>query len=188
MIINYHILNDNVIWMQIPKVASTFISQTLIKERRLKNEYERMDCDDVIEFNRIIVYLVRNPFDRLVSNYLNRVVKYKKLIHEELLDTSFEEFVTKLVTIPHKELDIHLRPIYLFEEIIKIKNSDIKWYKIEDNPLNIIEELGGFKLNQEVFKNITKDRKHYRDYYNDNTKKLITEYYNEDLIKYNYNF
>lgn len=65
---------------------------------------------------------VRNPFERLVSCYVNRIEEYDGNYYIDInylmgiLDTvsSFQEFVERIVNIPERWADMHFKPLYSY--------------------------------------------------------------------------
>jgi hypothetical protein len=124
---------------------------------------------------------VRNPFERLVSEYFWR----KK--NGDILSETFVEFVDQVV-LKNLMTDKHLLPQHLF---------------LEDNNGKLIMDFVGhfenlytdfsmlcekLKINASIEKIHSSKDYDYRDYYVDHTKKLVGEMYSQDLKLFNYKF
>ena len=131
---------------------------------------------------------VRNPWDRLVSTYINKIVDE----HQGGLDSwrkninSFEEFVLKIKKIDAMEIncDRHIRSLCTFFP------PDINFIgKMENlqNDFNVVCDKIGIPRQQLPHKNKTK-HKHYTEYYDDETKQIVAEKYAKDIEYFGYKF
>jgi hypothetical protein len=178
---------NNHVFIRMPKVASTSMKQFLGFAQR-----DVMEIDEIKEFddNKVIWYLTRNPFDRLVSCWINRITIQKKMRNAELLDTTFDEFIKALATISYEDMDRHVRPISYMADLVAEKNSNnvIKHFKFENlsNEMEQIRKITGKKGNLPHLRK--SKRKHYTAYYNDELIKIVEDIYKGDLKRYNYTF
>lgn len=139
---------------------------------------------------------VRNPYERAVSLFF----------YQKNKDWTFKEFIKYLydnqdLITPISEMNVSLFPWAdgnLFQSSSQW-NKQVAWIpddidfigKVEnykedlDKMLKIAEvDIGDY----EVFDVNKSDHGDYREYYDEETKKLITEMYKEDLERFNYEF
>ena len=124
------------------------------------------------KFNKYLKFcVIRNPYDKMVSFFF-----YKNL------PISFKEFVKKfhcnnlnLHSINnHSICDYYIRYENLEQDIIDLCK------KIGINDFNI-NDLPKHKSNKEK-------RKHYSEYYDEETKKIVYEKHKQEFIKFGYKF
>lgn len=132
----------------------------------------------------LIIQTIRNPWDRVVSafHYERDVVKNIKI-----KDFTFEEYLESKV---FKNFVKNNR----FENVALDQSSQelipTKIIKVE----NIDEELKSFSINvlksdfDELEKKNTTKRKKYQEYYDENSKELIAEYFKMDIEYGGYDF
>lgn len=121
----------------------------------------------------------RNPFDRMVSIYNGRI----QLLNENL--PPFEKWLTKLINNHNKrQIDSHLQ---------------YDWFYYKDKPIDFIGKFENyendfkkavfhFNSNLELPHLNASKRKDYKDYYNDNTKRLVAKHFEKDLDVFKYKF
>lgn len=127
------------------------------------------------------VAFVRNPWDRMVSSFA-----YKIHGTSEKTRTRDDDFETFL----HNEFKRKKR-----QQIEYLQNADGKldcdfigrFESLSEDYLTLGEVLN-IELPTLPTLNKSKDRSDYRNYYNDTTKKLIQEYYQEDIEMFGYLF
>lgn len=134
-----------------------------------KNEFE----------NYFKFAIIRNPFDRAVSRYV-----YTKKISNKFKNYSFNEFLEYDIKNNLKVLEqfsfctFNKKDIWL-DKIIKFENLDrelkVLYKKIFQKEINIPH------LNKTIKKN-------YREYYDNNSKKIIEKFLSKDLEYFNYEF
>lgn len=147
---------------------------------------------------------VRNPWDRLLSCYMNKIKNeagrtngYKDGILSSLLPRygdafhakmPFEEFVEKISEIPDEKSDEHFRSQYTFV-YDKKGNKVVDFvgrFENFDKDFDFISEKIGHKL-EKFYEGKTK-HKPYQEYYNEKTKELITKRYKKDIEIFGYEF
>ena len=193
------------VWFNMPKVAGTSICLSLGKD---------IDCDlDQIKEKNLSKIkkdfkfaFVRNPYDRVVSCYLNQIKKPnrdKNFYLEGMYngfwrfggkfdpEMSFDEFVKAVSSIPDKKANPHFRSQYTF---ISNKKGKIfvdfigRFENLEKDYKKICQKAGLRTLPRLPKQNKTKKRKDYHAYYNSETKKMIALRYAKDLKYFNYSF
>lgn len=133
-----------------------------------------------------IFTVVRNPFDRLVSEFLfYEQIPWTKEYH----NLSFDEFVHLAINLPVRKrrqvFDGHLEPQHCYLDY----KLPIHIFKFEN--LAPLEEWLSEKTEKEVklpYELKNKTREHYTEYYNSNTLQKVSEFYRKDLELFNYKF
>ena len=152
---------------------------------------------------------VRNPFDRMVSTFhflgqraqlrikmrkLGKPTKKNTNQHDDLLISEyymkgFENWLVEQANNTKNPFDLGVNGyerktpmIYWIDNkidiVIKIEELKNKIYKLED--------LFNCKIDLPVTN--TSQRRDYKFYYNDNTKKIVENFFKADLEKFNYKF
>ena len=130
--------------------------------------------------------MIRNPFDTIVSHYYWQNSKNNK--NSKII--SFNEIL--------KELETNIFPQYGLLNLNKFMDKNYneilcdKIIKYEDlnKELSIVfNKLGiNFEGKLEIFKKKSNDRKHYKNYFDNNSRKLINDIFWKDLEMFNYIF
>lgn len=133
-----------------------------------------------INFENIKMFcVVRNPYDRIISDLLWRRLIKKDFTTDEIYNVIKENYLYK------KERDNHNVPQYRFitDENLEV-NQDIKIFKCEElNEINHeLNKFLGFNINIKQ-ENVNKD---YSMYLNKNSISLINEFYKKDFELFNY--
>ena len=193
---NYQITLSNqkkYIWFVIPKCGSNSIKKFLHKNSKFVSnkkfkEAVRAGIDWENYFKFIIV---RNPWDRLLSAWQDKV---KKQWNEEYRFPQFrikylEQFYDKDFSFFVKNCEInrdpHLRPI---SELVDISGIDFigKLENLQED-LGIICDKIGIPRQELPHRNKT-NHKHYTEYYNDETRKIVAQKYAKDIEMFGYKF
>lgn len=137
---------------------------------------------------------VRNPWDRILSYYMfrNEPRNSRRLsIHPEERIITFKEWLNRL-----DEFKKYRRINPAFKIAIQPQMDTINDYPNFIGKYENLEEDLKFicqKINREykTFKNVnptTKKKKHYSEYYDDETKDLVADLYKKDIEYFGYNF
>ena len=158
----FYKLNDNNLIAHIEKCGCESVMLLVAKENNIINHNNKVNIfkydlrkfripnHEIHKYNDLNhIYIVRNPYKRLVSAYLGKVCIaqdcYKNIWKEYLkknnykvnsddnLRISFEEFVNGIIRLDKNKLDNHLKPQYLF---INKNNKNKTILKLEDKDLN----------------------------------------------------
>lgn len=195
----------NLLFIHIPKTAGTTIECALDMHHEeclyARKKYEDfLVCPQHLTLSNLekthpaivensqIFTVVRNPYDRIVSEfeYIKRL--YPKTWAKQYFDFEFEEFVKICVTLPPDKrmyaYDGHLESQYSYIEgndsakvhVFKFEklNECFDWIKVQTN-----EDLSfGHEIKTE--------RLPCKEYFTSTTKKLIDEFYSIDFEKFDY--
>lgn len=195
-------LKHKLTFLHIPKAAGTSVEKALDLQTPeclfLKNKHKTLPvCPQHMFLSEIIkecpfvqnyttFTIVRNPFDRFVSEFFFYEQTYWAREYHNL---SFEEFVHLATNMPAKKrryaFDGHLEPQHHYLDC----KLPIHIFKFEN--LTPLEEWLSEKTKKEIklsheLKNKTRD--HYTEYYNSNTLEKISNFYEKDLELFNYKF
>jgi hypothetical protein len=133
--------------------------------------------------NRFKFCFIRNPWDRLVSCYSNKVLRKK--LYPECWEKDFKYFIHYLTKQHLPTSDGHIRlqstsfPINDIDYIGKFENFK------EDFNYIINFKL---KLNKDLVRLNPSKRDYYVDYYSNQTRKIVAELYKSDIELGNYIF
>jgi chondroitin 4-sulfotransferase 11 len=214
---NICILEKNkAIYIPIEKVANTSLKRAFYyiennkvpKKIHVKNNFKNVSKEKLLNYGDYFKFtFVRNPYDRLVSCYFNKIKhnpnltdkSYYKGVHRGLLKNSknfnsemdFKSFVKEVSKIKDNVADVHIRSQYTF---ITTKRGDVpinyigKFENLEKDYKKVCEKIcvnNPPNLSKENKSNRNKD---YRKYYDEEIKKLVKQRYKKDLKLFNYKF
>jgi hypothetical protein len=187
------------IFVHIPKTAGTSIEKMIeIRNNKLDlwstsipilQHLVPKDLKKYIDDNKWNTYykftVVRNPFDRLVSDY-------KWMLTQNLFKKkqTFNEFVKLVENVVinnqyhNHELYDHFKPQYLYFEDIEYDYICKFETLVED--IKVIQKASN-NNNKLPYLNKTK-HDNYKIYYNTETKNIVEKLYYKDLEKFNYKF
>jgi chondroitin 4-sulfotransferase 11 len=129
---------------------------------------------------------VRNPWDRLVSTYFNKIVNHFQSGMESFRGISFEEFVVELekTDVIDSKCDRHIRSLHtLFPSNINF----IGRFENLQEDFNMVCDKIGIPQQELPQKNKGK-HKHYTEYYDDETREIVAEKYAKDIEYFGYKF
>lgn len=146
------------------------------------------DCEYDVAYSEYFNWVfVRNPYDRIVSAYENKVVANHERGLEKFRNKghTFESFVHELNGEDLKNADIHVRHQHrLFP--IKHINFIGKFETLQQDFNTICNHIN---ISTVQLPHINKSKhKHYTEYYNDETRKIVTELYAKDIELFKYKF
>jgi hypothetical protein len=132
---------------------------------------------------------VRNPWDRVVSQYFFRLETRQDGIFEN--DISFEDWV-RLVYQERSQAYLTHRNLFIPQSA---------WVTDEDGH-QIIDFVGRFEQIETDFERVAdrigfdgdlphkneSSRNHYRDYHTDETKKIVSRFFEEDIKRFGYKY
>lgn len=138
---------------------------------------------------------VRNPYDRLVSCYTQKIVEpllpeeeFSKITPRKRLNAekpNFRDFVRYVLSDEVIQLDVHwdtlhnLMPVTEVDFIGKVEN-------FQEDFNSLCDKIGISR--QELPHNNKSKHKHYTEYYDDETREIVAEKYAKDIEYFGYEF
>lgn len=207
------------IYVYVPKVACSTIREMLAKidgvpyypnwtfknGKKLVTRFKRVRIPDITKFNNYFKFMfVRNPWDRLVSCYLEKVVSVRNMANSPWVDNgiyrafksnygknfktmTFDQFVEFVSCVPDKDADGHFRSqhTYVGNQLNNI-NFIGKFEKLDEDLDKVKHTLMIDYDHKHILK--SKNRKPYKEYYTVKTKKLVLNRFLTDIKLFNYTF
>lgn len=193
-------------YIPIPKAASSSLRHFFFES--IYGRKPTYDTDSLIEafptvplasLNKIYpryfkFTFVRNPYDRVLSCYLNRVKKslipgfHKFRIFRN--DMSFNEFVKAICKISDKESDRHfVSQSYVLTDKKGSLIPDFigKFENLEEDFRKICNKIGINNPEKLLHKNKSERNNNYIEYYDEETKRMVYERYKKDFDIFAYN-
>ena len=163
-----------------PKCATrTFFS--LFNYKGVDYKEALSDRDDYFSWS-----FVRNPWGRLVSTYINKILNKHDggIGYNWSQSKSFKDFILKIEKTDIADSDRHIRSLYTFFP------RDIDYVGKFENlqqDFDIICDKIGIPHKELPHKNKT-NHKHYTEYYDEETKQIVAEKYAKDIEYFGYEF
>ena len=186
------------VYFRTAKCGTSSILNILRKNTKISVDEHNIEFDEI--WNDYFKFtIVRNPWSRLLSCWLNKIVLegkgvpglegcryYRKLLslHQSKYHT-FADFIRCLNNDNNLYADKHWSPL---QSLIKMDSVDFIG-KLENlqADFNIICDKIGIPQQQLPHKNKTK-HKHYTEYYDDETKQIVWKRYSKDIEYFGYEF
>lgn len=140
---------------------------------------------------------VRNPWDRIVSlyEYLQKFRPHRRERNSNAFLETFPKFIASVTSCEMVFVhSVSSRNVKDFSQA----NSQIEWLKWGVDFVGRFENIDadwkrlcnivGMKYVPLMNLHKTKNRKHYREYYDSNTKKMVHDFYLQDINRFNYEF
>lgn len=180
--------NPNFIYFTNPKTATRSIRKHL-SGNSIELEIEKfkkitVNIEDYFKF-----VFVRNPWDRILSTFLNKAVKgadKKNQLkrYSPFKDSSFGEFVYSIKNsdVDHEERRIRSQLKFVPDYVDFIG----KFENITADMNRVCEEIG---IPFDGFPRINKtEHKHYTEHYDDETREIVAQKYARDIEYFGYKF
>lgn len=168
-----HALNPNVP-LDKPSISDATGNTRFIGKHWSAKRYKREHSDEYK--NYFTFAFVRNPWDRMLSNY-----KFLKLI--DWIDCSFDEWITN----PTWGFDAYSYEGMICDNSGLIIVDYIGKFETLQQDFNIVCDKIGISQQQLPHTNKTK-HKHYTEYYDDETREIVAEKYKKDIEYFGYEF
>ena len=179
------------VWFRVAKVATRTIFNALAKaDVQLEAEHTMRVHYPYLQYrNHFKFALVRNPFDRLVSCWKNKVLdnNYFNFSEEEWAKMKeFENFVTYVESKNIMRCDHHFRSQ---SRLIDLNNIDfLGRFERLDKDLPFIMNTLGIDQSFIQHRNKSKEKADYRSFYDTNLVARVEKIYEKDLNIFNYDF
>lgn len=204
-------MDKKLYFLHIPKTGGTSISKAFKRgmEKFPKNDFtidichpnicQTLNNSELIKtkfLNTYIFNFVRNPYDRITSEYRWRVVRHKRFPQKGFLinnNETFAEFVKNNLENhePSYGLKEHYQLQKYYVEVDDIKVDFVGRFENLQEDFNKLCEIIGRPIIDLQWKNrTTKIKDYYKHYYEDDSEvyDIVTKYYKEDLEFFNYTF
>jgi len=179
------------IWFRVAKVGTRTIFNLLKSskvyldaEHPFKCYYPKSRYDDYFKFA-----FVRNPYDRLVSCWKNKVVdsNHFRFSEQQLIwMQDFGNFVEFLQTQNVEKTDPHIR---LQSKLIDLNSIDyIGRYENFEKDLSPVLKNLDIDFDQIPRMNLSNNKRPYKSYYTENLKAKVAQIYRKDLNLFSYAF
>ena len=179
------------IWFRVAKVGT----RTILNHLRECGVYLDVEHANFIHYpiksyhNYFKFAFVRNPWDRIVSCWQNKVIIRNQMgFTDSALERmkKFENFVNFVSALNIEQCDRHLRSQ---STLIDLNNIDYlgRMETFEEDANYVFQRLG--LIEKEVVpKNVTLNRKPYQEYYNKVTIEKVSQIYRKDIQIFGYRF
>ena len=209
------------VYFCIPKVASstwnrvcaTLLNFDIPETDNIIQDLPRIDKAGILKHNDYFKFaFVRNPFDRLVSCYFNKIIFYRDQLKKDpnwknptmrngifyglakfgifKAGMSFEDFVRAVAKIPDAWADRHFISQYTFltDESGTIFPDFIgKLENANKDFVYVLDKLGKTDILMPHFKK-SFEKKSYREYYTPELIRIVQKRYSKDLEMFGYEF
>ncbi|MEL7356075.1 MAG: sulfotransferase family protein [Cyanobacteria bacterium J06560_6] len=207
----------NAIYIAVPKVACSSIKRAIATSLNVeipdsgraihRAEFLLMDKDSMISQKGYFKFgFVRNPWDRLVSCYSDKIVndenfsndRYDKGIPRAFhrykvfkANMPFRDFLEAVVDIPDDDADRHWRSQYTF---LSDQNRNLvpdyigRFENLEEDFSHVFKELGNSDIRLPHSNKSKRNSIGYRDYFTDDMLSIFEKRYAKDIEVFNYTF
>lgn len=173
------------IWYLVPKAGSRSLLYWLTQQGLLDQRLDKQPNFDLfteLQAGYFTFAFCRNPYDRLVSVYFDKVKKQQLPLYRRWKDKSFQQFASDICDMPTRKMDGHLLPqIYFIPEYIDFLG---RFENLKNDFHVITNQL--FPITFDNRKYNSTQHKHYSEYYNKALKDKVYTKYKEDFERFNY--
>jgi hypothetical protein len=179
------------VWFRVPKVATRAILFLLSQANIQLTAEHASGCHYPVNKHKDYYKFafVRNPWDRLVSCWQDKIVDHHRLGLKEELFPKLQEF-ENFVDYVSENIDLEYgnRHLRLQCRMIDLNHIDYlgRFEKFTADLKEIKKALGITAFTKKM--NASKRKVEYREYYNDRVKDKVAELYRRDIQIFNYEF
>lgn len=193
---NYHIMileKYKAVYFCIPKVGTSSCKRMFMDVLGAR-EFPYLK-GNIVKYNKYFKFcFVRNPYTRVVSCYINKFKDKnpmsKIFIHCTKgfrLNMSFEEFVRVISEVPDEKADGHFRSQHTFVmKNDKLLVDYIGKFENLKKDINFIKKKLGLPKKFKLPNLNRSDNYDYRDFYDEETKDLVSRRYKKDFEVFGY--
>lgn len=174
------------IWYVVPKCGRTSLLWWLTKHNLIEQEKEGIATGGLLSVNHNEYFtfaFCRNPYDRLVSTYFNKVIKQEIPCFRRWRDMSFAEFASDVCNMPTGGMDGHIVPqVFLIPD----ENLDFlgRFENLNQDIQTITHKLFNLNFDNRCYN--ASEHKHYSEYYSKSLKYKVYKKYKEDFERFGY--
>jgi hypothetical protein len=179
------------IWFRVAKVGTRTIFEIFEKANLKLDANRAMWCHYPVNLygGYLKFAFVRNPWDRLVSSWYDKVVKYNyfKFSNETRLKMQdFNYFVDHVSDLDINKCDHH---ICLQSKLIDLNNIDYigRFENFESDLSEVMQILKIGEITIEK-RNASINKSHYKDYYDESLIQKVAKIYYKDIKMFSYDF
>ncbi len=179
------------VWFRVAKVGTRTIFDVFQRANITLDAEHPMFCHYPVNlYKKYFKFaFVRNPWDRLVSCWRNKVIdaNYFRFSADDLrVMQEFENFVDLVATRDLETCDQHIR---LQSKLIDLSHIDFlgRFEHFEEHLAEVMRiiGLGSLPIGQ---KNTSREKAHYRQYYSADLRDRVAEAYRRDIRIFGYEF
>ncbi len=173
------------VWFRVAKVGTRSIL-ALLDEAHIKTTHVSGKKYDAQKYKNYYKFaFVRNPWDRIVSCYFNKIVPCCHPPFKECYGKDFNYFINFIARQDLNKADIHIR---LQTKLFPVKELDYlgKLENFSDDLNRIFKKLGLASIDIPHYNSSV--HAHYSCYYNDYTQRIIATKYKKDIKALRYKF
>ena len=179
------------VWFRVPKVCTRTLYYTLDEfniqadaEHTIWCHYHSQRYKDYFKFA-----FIRNPWDRLVSCWTNKVIRYNYFKFSNEMRgkyQNFNNFVGYVEKLNVHSCDQHIR---MQSSLIDLNSIDyIGRFEKFEYDLRQIFQILGLRVNNIEKINESINRRSYREYYDDQLRDRVENVFKKDIQIFNYKF
>jgi len=190
------------IYIVVPKVANTSIRNIL---KKIDEDTFVVPKSKIQKYKKdhFVFSFVRNPYDRIVSCYKDKVRSKKETKNNLVFNegvwknfplkikktNKFNEFMRVIKSVPDKKSEEHFKSQHCF---LTDKKGNLvpdfvgKFENLDEDFKKACKKAGVENPPELPQRNKSKRKKDYREYYDRETKKLVQERYKKDLELFGY--
>jgi hypothetical protein len=159
--------------------------------KKTEKHFKYIGIKELLNSSAFKYSMVRNPFDRLVSCYKNKIKEedykpiqkgYGPLFYKNM---SFDRFVKRVALLPDSLSDRHIRSQYSYLYANgKLVADYIGRFEEFDKSVKVLQKK--LSLGEIKHINSSEDKKDYRDFYTEELAEIVYKRYKKDIEAFGY--